>query len=129
MEFLKIFITLFVTTLFVCGFLLAIVIWDLWKENKRNKKNLNKYKKMTTKNEIFQFLKNILSDIGFDEITENQSLKNDIGLDSLDSVELIMKCENEFDISVTDSEIDTLETIEDIINLIISKVNNKTTNL
>jgi len=129
MEFLKIFITLFVTTLFVCGFLLAIVIWGLWKENKRNKKNLNKYKKMTTKNEIFQFLKNILSDLGFDEITENQSLKNDIGLDSLDSVELIMKCENEFDISVTDSEIDTLETIEDIINLIISKVNNKTTNL
>ena len=100
MEFLKIFITLFVTTLFVCGFLLAIVIWALWKENKRNKKNLNKYKKMTTKNEIFQFLKNILSDLGFDEITENQSLKNDIGLDSLDSVELIMKCENEFDISV-----------------------------
>ena len=129
MEFLKIFITLFVTTLFVCGFLLAIVIWGLWKENKRNKKNLNKYKKMTTKNEIFQFLKNILSDLGFDEITENQSLKNDIGLDSLDSIELIMKCENEFDISVTDSEIDTLETIEDIINLIISKVNNKTTNL
>ena len=84
---------------------------------------------MTTKNEIFQFLKNILSDLGFDEITENQSLKNDIGLDSLDSIELIMKCENEFDISVTDSEIDTLETIEDIINLIISKVNNKTTNL
>ena len=129
MEFLKIFITLFVTTLFVCGFLLGIVIWALWKENKRNKKNLNKYKKMTTKNEIFQFLKNILSDLGFDEITENQSLKNDIGLDSLDSIELIMKCENEFDISVTDSEIDTLETIEDIINLIISKVNNKTTNL
>ncbi len=77
---------------------------------------------MATKNEIFQFVKNSLYDIGIsnsEEITEEMSLKNDIGLDSLDSAEFIMKCENEFKITIPDNEFATLETVGDTINLII----------
>jgi len=50
------------------------------------------------------------------------SLKNDLGLDSLDSIELIMILETEFDISITDEESVEINTVDELIKCIKSKL-------
>lgn len=50
------------------------------------------------------------------------SLKNDLGLDSLDTIELIMVLETEFDISITDDESYEINTVDQLIKCIKSKL-------
>lgn len=42
----------------------------------------------------------------------------EVGLDSLDRVELVMKIEKKFDISIPDDLLDTINTIEDAVNVV-----------
>ncbi len=56
-------------------------------------------------------------------INENSSLKDDLGIDSLDSVELVLELETEFDIRIEDEELQSLNTVFDIMNLIKKKTN------
>ncbi|MBA7578708.1 acyl carrier protein [Candidatus Atribacteria bacterium 1244-E10-H5-B2] len=63
-------------------------------------------------------IKKILVDrLGVDEskITENSSFLNDLGLDSLDIVELIMAFEEEFNLEITDEDAGKIKTIGDAI--------------
>lgn len=55
------------------------------------------------------------------KITENSRLIEDLGADSLDTVELLMAFEEEFGISIPDEEAMNMKTIKDIVNLIDSK--------
>jgi acyl carrier protein len=74
-----------------------------------------------TKEEIFTRSKQIVIErSGIDEskIVENASLRNDLGLDSLDIVELIMELEDEFEIEIPDEEADNLKTVGDVIHFI-----------
>jgi acyl carrier protein len=57
-----------------------------------------------------------------DEIHDNAKLSNDLGLDSLDHVELIMELEREFGIAITDSQAERCTTINDISKLIIAEL-------
>ena len=50
------------------------------------------------------------------------SLKNDLGLDSLDTIELIMILETEFDISFTDDEPYEINTVDQLIKCVKSKL-------
>lgn len=52
------------------------------------------------------------------EVTEDASFVNDLGADSLDSVELIMEFEKEFGITVNDNEAERVQTVGDAISLI-----------
>lgn len=55
-----------------------------------------------------------------DNITLDSNLKNDLGLDSLDTIDLIMDLENKYNISIyDDNAIDQTFTIKDVIDLII----------
>lgn len=67
----------------------------------------------------------ILSGYFSEEIKPELTLKDDIGLDSLDMVELVMSLENEFDITITDNEIDSeeLKTVRDLYDFIERKLN------
>ena len=49
------------------------------------------------------------------------NLKDDLGIDSLDAVELIMELEDEFDVKIEDSEAQAFETIADIVKLLEAK--------
>ncbi|MBA7483359.1 Acyl carrier protein [subsurface metagenome] len=63
-------------------------------------------------------IKKILVDrSGVDEskITENSSFIDDLGLDSLDIVELIMLFEEEFNIEIPDKDMEKIKTIGDLI--------------
>ena len=47
------------------------------------------------------------------EITDSASFTNDLGADSLDTVELIMEFEKEFNVSIPDEEAEKIQTVGD----------------
>ena len=59
----------------------------------------------------------IVDKLGVDEseVTLNSSFTNDLGADSLDTVELIMEFEKEFDINIPDDKAETISTVQDAI--------------
>ena len=68
--------------------------------------------------EIAAQVKNIIVDkLGVDaeEVTPEKSFTNDLGADSLDTVELIMECEKEFGISIPDDQAEKISTVGDAI--------------
>ena len=60
-------------------------------------------------------------DIDVDQITENSDIKEDLGLDSLDIVEILMSVEEEWGIVIDDDEITGLKVVGDVIALIEQK--------
>ncbi|HOM63860.1 MAG TPA: acyl carrier protein [Dysgonamonadaceae bacterium] len=68
--------------------------------------------------EVSQRVKSIIVDkLGVEEseVTENASFTNDLGADSLDTVELIMEFEKEFNISIPDDQAEKISTVGDAI--------------
>jgi acyl carrier protein len=56
-----------------------------------------------------------------DKITADTSFVNDLGADSLDTVELVMEFEDEFEISIPDEDAETIQTVGSAITYINSK--------
>lgn len=56
------------------------------------------------------------------EITPEKSLTGDLKLDELDMVEVVMKVEEAFGITLDDAEVDQLKTVQDLIDLVERKV-------
>lgn len=67
--------------------------------------------------QIKEILKDTM-DIDESKITLDAKLKEDLELDSLDSVELIMSAEEEFGIEIPDEDVMNFKTINDIVNYI-----------
>lgn len=68
--------------------------------------------------EIAAQVKNIIVDkLGVDaeEVTPEKGFTNDLGADSLDTVELIMEFEKEFGISIPDDQAEKISTVGDAI--------------
>jgi acyl carrier protein len=64
--------------------------------------------------DIASRVKSIIVDkLGVDEaeVTPEASFTNDLGADSLDTVELIMEFEKEFELSIPDEEAEKIETV------------------
>ena len=55
----------------------------------------------------------IIDKLGVDEaeVTDSASFTNDLGADSLDTVELIMEFEKEFDIQIPDDQAENISTV------------------
>lgn len=60
-----------------------------------------------------------------EEVTPQASFIDDLGADSLDTVELIMALEEEFNIEIPDEDAEKMTTVGDAINYIESKSSNK----
>lgn len=56
------------------------------------------------------------------EVTPEASFTNDLGADSLDTVELIMEFEKVFDITIPEDQSESISTVGDAINFIESKL-------
>ncbi|UOH80731.1 acyl carrier protein [Cryptococcus neoformans] len=52
------------------------------------------------------------------KLTNNASFTSDLGLDSLDAVEVVMAIEEEFAIEIPDAEADEITTVQDAINYV-----------
>ena len=70
---------------------------------------------------IEQKVKNIIADqlgVGEEEIKITSSFIEDLGADSLDTVELVMAFEEEFDIEIPDEDAEKITTVGDAIQYI-----------
>ena len=67
-----------------------------------------------------QIVKIIANQLQIDEeqVTPDASFMDDLGADSLDTVELIMALEEEFDIAIPDSDAEKIRTVQDAIDYI-----------
>jgi acyl carrier protein len=54
-----------------------------------------------------------------DEISEEKELCNDLKMDSIDGTELVIECEKQFNISISDELWESVETVEDVVDVII----------
>ena len=78
-------------------------------------KNVKKMSEIATKVKAI-----IVDKLGVDEkdVTLEASFTNDLGADSLDTVELIMELEKEFDIQIPDEEAEKIVTVGDAVSFI-----------
>jgi len=59
--------------------------------------------------------------IDVDKVIPTADLVDDLGADSLDGIELIMKLEETFNITIPDDEADKIKTVQDAIDMVSSK--------
>ena len=66
----------------------------------------------------------IVNKLGVEEsqITDDASFTKDLGADSLDTVELIMEFEKEFDLTIEDSDAEKIQTVGDVNSYLSSKL-------
>ena len=77
--------------------------------------------KELTDEQLFEEISAIVEErlgVAASEITPEKNLINDLGADSLDSVELIMSIEQKFDISIPEDAAENIKTISDIISYV-----------
>jgi acyl carrier protein len=62
----------------------------------------------------------IIEQLGIEdsEVTSEASFIDDLGADSLDTVELVMAFEDEFDIEIADEDAEKIKKVQDAINYI-----------
>ncbi len=65
----------------------------------------------------------IVDKLGVDEdsISDDSSFTNDLGADSLDTVELIMEFEKEFDLTIPDEDAEKIATVGDAVSYLTEK--------
>jgi acyl carrier protein len=74
-----------------------------------------------TETEIFNKVQTIVTDqLGVDagQVTPQASFANDLGADSLDTVELVMALEEEFDIEIPDEAAESIATVQSAVDYI-----------
>lgn len=80
------------------------------------------------KAEIQQKIANIIVDKMCEKpenVKSESRFREDLGMDSLDVVELTMEAEKEFKITISDQETYDLTTVESLVNVVDSKLNGK----
>lgn len=78
--------------------------------------------------ELLKKIKAIVSDklsISEDQVTEEASFIDDLGADSLDTVELVMALEDEFDLDIPDEEAEKLTTVGKAMDFVLEHVSKK----
>lgn len=60
------------------------------------------------------------------EVTEEASFVDDLGADSLDTVELVMALEEEFETEIPDEDAEKIVTITDAVNYIVNRMEKET---
>jgi acyl carrier protein len=61
-----------------------------------------------------------------DEVTEDASFVDDLGADSLDTVELVMALEEEFETEIPDEDAEKIVTINDAVKYIVTRMEKET---
>ncbi|HOE13570.1 MAG TPA: acyl carrier protein [Candidatus Saccharicenans sp.] len=78
--------------------------------------------------ELLKKVKAIVADklnVSEEQITENASFTQDLGADSLDTVELVMALEDEFGLDIPDDEAEKLTTVGKAIDYILEHQKSK----
>lgn len=72
------------------------------------------------KKQIIKSIIEALKSMGYksEEYSENTNLFKDIGIDSLDTIELVTKLEEEYDVTIPDDQINNITTIGSAADLV-----------
>ncbi len=76
---------------------------------------------MSTEESVEEQVKEIIvkqMGVNKDQVTPETSFINDLGADSLDTVELVMELEDAFDVSIPDDDAEKIQTVGDAINYV-----------
>ncbi|RPA84442.1 acyl carrier protein [Ascobolus immersus RN42] len=77
--------------------------------------------KMEVESRVLDLLK------GFDKVADSSKLNgtahfaNDLGLDSLDTVEIVMAIEEEFNIEIPDKDADSIHSVDQAVNYVLAQ--------
>lgn len=80
-----------------------------------------------TEQEVFEKVKAVVVDqlgVSDTEVTKEASFVDDLGADSLDTVELVMALEEAFDTEIPDEDAEKLGTVGNAVEYIIKNANN-----
>ena len=83
---------------------------------------------MADKAELENKVKDIIAEelgVEKEKLTNEASFMEDLGADSLDTVELVMAFEKEFDIDIPDEEAEKLRTVGDALNYLHQRMGDK----
>lgn len=83
-------------------------------------------KKQFTEQEVFVTLQDLLkrlAGVAPEKVQMESRLVEDFGLDSLTTLELLMEAEESFDISISESDIKNLATIESLVAYLVRSAN------
>jgi acyl carrier protein len=61
-------------------------------------------------------------DVEREDTVPTALLQEDLGADSLDQVELLMACEEEFGVEIPDEEAELLTTVQHVVDYLVAKV-------
>ena len=79
---------------------------------------------MNTREQVIDIIVNKLG-VERESVVDSASFTNDLGADSLDTVELIMEFEREFEINIPDNQAEKISTVGEAISFVEKAVNNK----
>ncbi|MGD8537456.1 MAG: acyl carrier protein [Candidatus Aminicenantes bacterium] len=80
------------------------------------------------RDELLKKIKGIVADklsISEDQVTEEASFIDDLGADSLDTVELVMALEDEFDLDIPDEDAEKMTTVGKAIDYVLEVLQKK----
>lgn len=82
---------------------------------------------MTNEEIITKVKQAVVDKLGVEEskVTTEASFINDLGADSLDTVELVMKFEEEFEIKIPDEDAEKIQKVGDAVKYIAEKIASK----
>ncbi len=79
---------------------------------------------MNTREQVIDIIVNKLG-VERESVVDSANFTNDLGADSLDTVELIMEFEREFEINIPDNQAENISTVGEAISFVENAVNNK----
>ena len=79
---------------------------------------------MNTREQVIDIIVNKLG-VERESVVDSASFINDLGADSLDTVELIMEFEREFEINIPDNQAESISTVGEAISFVENAVDNK----
>lgn len=74
---------------------------------------------------MFERVKELLVEelsVNPDDVTASAELINDLGINSLELADLVLLCEERFDITIEDDEVQNFVTVGDVVEFLTSKV-------
>jgi acyl carrier protein len=78
-----------------------------------------------TKEQIETRIKKVVSEqlgIAQEDVAPKQNFVDDLGADSLDTIELVMALEDEFELEITDEDAEKISTVDQAIKYVESKL-------